>query len=118
MPILDNRRSSTTTLLMLLFCAVVFLAEPRAQAQTNYGAVVGTLTDSSEAALVGAQVELENNGTNATMTTKTGGGGTYSFLNLNPGTYSVKVSQTGFESITKSNVDVQIGGATDRKSVV
>jgi hypothetical protein len=112
MPILDNRRSFTTTLLMLLFCAFVFSAGPRAQAQTNYGAVVGTLRDSSRAALVGAQVELENNGTNASMTTKTGGGGTYSFLNLNPGTYSVKVSQTGFESITKSNVDVQIGGAT------
>jgi hypothetical protein len=82
------------------------------QAQTSYGSVVGTVTDSTGAIVPGAKVVLKNIGTNAVEKAVTGSGGTYSFINLNPGSYSVSVSQQGFKSATTNQVDVQIGGAT------
>ena len=81
-------------------------------AQTSYGSVVGTVTDSSGASVTGATVTVKNTGTNATQTFVTGNGGNYGFTNIIPGTYSVSVSQKGFESFTGGNVDVQIGGVT------
>jgi hypothetical protein len=73
---------------------------------------VGTVTDSSGASVAGATVTLKNSGTNATQTFVTGNGGNYGFTNIIPGTYSVSVSRTGFESFTGGHVDVQIGGVT------
>jgi hypothetical protein len=102
---------STLTLLLFLL-SVSGPATPRAQAQTSFGAVVGTVTDLTGATVLGAKVTLTNNGTNATKTTTTGSGGTYSFVNLNPGTYTVTVSQQGFQSYTRSEIDVYIGGTT------
>jgi hypothetical protein len=75
----------------------MFIASPRALAQTNYGAIVGTVKDATGADLVGAEVTLKNNGTDATETVKSGSGGTYTFLNLNPGSYSLIVSNPGFK---------------------
>jgi hypothetical protein len=85
---------------------------PRVQAQTSYGTVVGTVIDSTLANVLGATVTLKNDGTDAAEVTRTGNGGTYSFINLNPGSYSLSVSQPGFKSSTRSQVEVQIGGAT------
>jgi outer membrane receptor protein involved in Fe transport len=96
-------------LLMLLAGACI---TPGAHAQTSYGTIVGTVNDSSGASVIGATVALKNNGTDATQTTTTAAGGTYSFVNLNPGAYSVSVTQQGFKSSTNDHVDVQIGGTT------
>jgi hypothetical protein len=81
-----------------------------ADGQASFGAIVGTVTDSTGADVPGAQVTLTNNGTNATLTTKAGSGGTYSFLNLTPGFYKVTVTYAGFKNFTQTPVDVQIGG--------
>lgn len=82
------------------------------RAQTSYGTVVGTVTDTTGATVAGANVTLKNDGTGASAVTSTGDGGAYSFLNLNPGVYTLGVSQQGFESFKLSGVDVQIGGFT------
>jgi outer membrane receptor protein involved in Fe transport len=74
--------------------------------------VVGTVTDSAGALIAGAHVELTNKGTNAKQTGVTGTAGTYTFINLNPGTYSITVTNQGFKSATNSQVEVSIGGAT------
>ena len=97
--------------LLLTFLAGVCIT-PGAHAQTSYGTIVGTVNDSSGASVIGATVTLRNNGTDATQTTTTAAGGTYSFVNLNPGAYSVSVTQQGFKASTNDHVDVQIGGTT------
>jgi hypothetical protein len=112
MSITEVNRKSPPLFWMLLFCAAVLLAGRQVQAQTNYGSVVGTVTDPSHRDVVGAKVVLKSNGTSASQTTMAGSGGTYSFLNLNPGTYSVTVSDAGFKSTTQDQVDVTIGGTT------
>jgi hypothetical protein len=82
------------------------------QAQTSYGSVVGSVTDSAGALVAGAQVQLTNKGTNAEQKSVTSSAGTYTFINLIPGTYSITVTHPGFKSSTTDQVDVQIGGAT------
>jgi outer membrane receptor protein involved in Fe transport len=98
---------------MLLVSLVVLTAFPGAAiAQTNYGSIVGTVTDSTGATITGAHVQLSNPSTGISQEATTGAAGTYSFINLIPGSYDVTVSQAGFSTVTKNKIDVQIGGAT------
>ena len=55
---------------------------------------------------------LVNSGTNAKQEATTTSSGTYTFVNLPPGSYMVTVSESGFKSATNNHVDVTIGGAT------
>ena len=66
------------------------------RAQTSYGSVVGTVTDSAGALVAGTEVRLTNKQTNAEQTAVTSSAGTYTFINLNPGSYSVSASHSGF----------------------
>jgi hypothetical protein len=83
---------------------------PGAGAQNSFGSIVGTVVDTSGAQVPGAEVSVKNLGTNATVTTKTSSSGTYSVLNLNPGTYTVTFSMNGFKTTTRNQVDVTVGG--------
>jgi hypothetical protein len=82
------------------------------RAQTSYGSVIGTVTDSAGALVAGTEVRLTNKQTNAEQTAMTSSAGTYTFISLNPGSYSVSASHSGFKSSTTDQVDVQIGGTT------
>ena len=93
------------------FLAALAMTIPLA-AQANFGTVVGTVTDSSGAVVGGAAVTIKNNGTNVSQTVTTGSAGDYTIVNLIPGTYEITVSHAGFQSVTQSSVDVQIGGST------
>jgi hypothetical protein len=106
-----GRLSSFLALLMVSFLPGV-AGRAYVQAQTSYGTVVGTVSDTTGATVQGATVTLKNDGTDAMEVTTTGDSGTYSFLNLNPGSYTLTVSEQGFESSKRSQVDVQIGGFT------
>ena len=86
-----NSRFARISLPLLL--GIVLLATGRpADAQNNYGSIVGTVTDPTGAQVPAAKVDVKNNETNAMLTTKTSSSGSYSVLNLNPGTYTVTVS--------------------------
>jgi len=111
-PWLRASRLFSLTAILVVACMFFALGATRIQAQTSYGTVVGTVTDSSGATVAGAKVTLKNNGTNATAKAVTSNGGSYSFLNLNPGSYSVSVSQQGFKSASEPQVNVNIGGAS------
>lgn len=81
-------------------------------AQTSYGSVVGTVTDPGGAVIAGAHVQLTNKGTNAEQAAVTGTSGTYTFINLIPGAYSITTTNQGFKTAAISQVVVSIGGAT------
>jgi outer membrane receptor protein involved in Fe transport len=81
----------------LLAVALLLLipAQLRAQA-TATGTIRGTVADSSNAVVVGAQVTVVNTGTNLTRSSATSAVGEYIFDQLPPGHYSVKISKEGF----------------------
>jgi hypothetical protein len=108
-----SRRNQISRIFVVCLVVVgAFLGLPQAFAQTSFGSIVGTVRDSSNATVVGAQVTLKNNGTGQTETATTGSAGNYTFLNLNPGSYSVVVSNPGFKEFNLSQVDVTVGGTT------
>lgn len=106
---LKSITSCVWSALIIVSCALI---PNSVLAQTSYGGVVGTVTDSAGAVIAGAQVRLTNKGTNAEQTAVTGTAGTYTFINLNPGAYSITVTNKGFKSATNSQLDVTIGGTT------
>jgi len=75
------------------------------------GAVAGTITDPSGAAVAGATVTLTSTETNEVRTQTTGPSGSYQFPLLKPGEYNVAVAQEGFERSTQS-VQVLLGQTT------
>lgn len=103
-------RRATTAWLALLFGVVMLVTAPSAIGQASFGSIVGAVKDSSGAEIPEAKVTIKNNGTNAIFTTKTGSGGSFSALNLNPGNYTVTVEMAGFKTTSHDHVDVTIGG--------
>jgi len=90
-----------------LAIASVFLLVPAVRAQFATGNVYGTVNDSSGAVLSGATVSLTG-GTIGARSTTSGSQGDFRFLNLDPGTYTLTVSLTGFSTV-KRNVIVNTG---------
>lgn len=77
-----------------------------AAAQVLYGSVVGTVTDPTDAAVPNATVTLTSKDTGNNRTATTDAAGRYSFVNVLPGRYDIKVTSTGFRTFTQSDLDV------------
>ncbi len=104
------RQGLSLGLFALLLVALAGM--PRAIAQTAFGTVVGNVTDPSGALVPNATVTLTNEGTGQRRTMKTTSAGTYSFVNLDPGNYTVQVEQAGFKTIEQKGIVVQVGSTT------
>jgi hypothetical protein len=97
-----------------------------AQASTS---LRGTITDPSGGTVAGAQVVLTNNESKGERSATTGEQGEYQFLFLPPGTYSLRVSATGFQRYQLTavqllvntpatvNVQLKVGVATETVNV-
>src|SRR5580704_12229494 len=92
---------------VLCFCLVVTFT-PGAAAQTTFGNIIGTVSDTSGGALEGAQVTLTNHETDAKLTQTTGSDGLYQFSNLLPGRYRIDVGKPGFKHTTQPDIVVQV----------
>src|SRR5439155_24905172 len=78
-----------TTLMALLFSAL-------AVAQT--ASVRGTVTDSTGAVVVGAEVVAHNLDNNSIRTVTTGDGGAFAITNLPAGRYDITINKTSFRA--------------------
>jgi len=72
------------------------------------GSLSGTVTDSAGAVISGADVTAQNDATSATRNATTSASGNYSIANLQPGTYTVKVSASGFADAVFHGVQVTV----------
>jgi hypothetical protein len=92
---------------------LVLLTAVSLWAQTFRGTILGTVTDPSGNLVAGATVKVKNAGTGLERTTTTGTDGGYNIPELPVGTYSVTVTQGGFQTSVTSNVAVDV--ATERR---
>jgi hypothetical protein len=90
----------------LIFLSLLILAAPL-NAQLVMGNIAGTVTDSQQAAVPQATVEVKNNGTNLVVTATTQTNGAYQIPNLPIGEYSVKATHEGFQAQIFSAILVQ-----------
>jgi len=88
----------------LLLCAMPLLA------QTFRGTILGTVTDPQGSIIAGAKVTVRNVNTGLERTTETSADGSYSVPELPIGTYTVGVTQSGFQTSSVTNVAVDVAG--------
>jgi outer membrane receptor protein involved in Fe transport len=81
------------------------------QAQENSGQVSGTVKDASGAGVPAAKVEMTSPNLPKPLLATTGEDGSFVFLRVAPGVYSVNVSKDGFSKFTQRNLDVKLGSA-------
>ncbi len=91
-----------------LACLVCSPGRLPAQGETTSG-IVGTVADPSGAALPRATVAIINTETGAKRSLATDDAGRFSFPQLKPGSYTVKVEAEGFEPQTAPNVQAGLG---------
>src|SRR5262245_12492229 len=89
-------------LLALSSIALALVAPDGARAQLLQGTIDGNVTDSTQAAIAGANVTAKDQQTNFTRETSTSSLGGYSLSGLPPGTYTITVSSPGFQSYTQT----------------
>ena len=98
--------------LSLLFLTVVLAAQGFAQGGAT-GAITGTVQDPSGAVVTGAEVRITNQDTGTLVRTlKTDANGSFTASLLPVGTYTVSVSNPGFQEGKFANVDVRITETT------
>jgi Carboxypeptidase regulatory-like domain len=88
---------------------LVFVAGGLAQ---NLGSINGRITDASGAAVPNATIEVTSQATQATRTATADSIGVYEFAGLNPGMYTLKVTQQGFNTSVRENVEVLVASAS------
>jgi hypothetical protein len=79
-----------------------------AHAQTTYGSLAGTIVDPTGAVVAGARVALINPSTQEKQVQQSGDTGLFSFVNLAPGQYELLVEKTGFKTVSRKNIVIQV----------
>ena len=82
-------------------------------AQSTFGTVLGTVKESSGAVVPNAAVTLTNTGTNAKRATITSDTGSFEFVNVDTGTYTVAIEAAGFQKSEFTAFD--LGGRESKR---
>jgi hypothetical protein len=99
-------RLASRALLALLIAAL--LTPVSAYAQFDTATVLGAVRDSSGAVVPGATVTLKNTATGITANAVTDADGSYQFLNVRIGSYSVRAELQGFSAAEAKDVAVTV----------
>src|SRR5204863_3352012 len=100
---------------MLRLCALIgaFAAAAPAAAQVQTGSILVRAADEQGAVMPGVAITISSPVlVSGTMTGVTDAGGVYRFPSLVPGTYSVQLELSGFQTITRQNIVVLVGQTT------
>jgi len=88
------------------------IAEP-VLAQVQTGSILVKVTDNQGGAVPGAGVTISSSVlVSGTMTGTTDAGGAHRFPSLVPGTYSLKLELSGFQTVLRENIVVDVGATT------
>jgi hypothetical protein len=82
----------------MMFVVGVILTSASGGAQSTTSSLTGTVTDSSGAVVVGAEVTLANTATGVPYKAKADDRGIYRVTQLPPGSYTMQVASPGFET--------------------
>ncbi len=96
-----------TVTVVLCFAILAAFPDPLAGQAVN-ATLLGTVQDSTGAAVANAKVTITEMNTNISRTAQTNDSGNYVFPDLPPGTYKVTAEQTGFKRATRAGVDIVV----------
>jgi hypothetical protein len=89
---------------------VLLLPCVQLHAQYDNGSLVGTIHDSSGAAVSGASVTITNTATAISAKATTNGSGDYEVPSLHVGVYTISASAPGFAEAVANNITISVGG--------
>ena len=98
---------SSLRLFFLWFCFM--FGSCAVSAQLGTGTVNGAIVDASGAVVLNASITLINVGTNATRVVPFSSSGRYSLPELPIGRYRMIATASGFDTVTRENIDVSVG---------
>jgi len=70
--------------------------------------LTGTVTDPSHAVVPGASITITSTATKATRSTTSDAMGRYSFLQVQPGTYTIEAKSQGFDTLVMSGIELLV----------
>src|SRR6202051_4741004 len=108
-----NRLFRAIRTLALVVCSLTLFAGASTFAQTSRGTILGSVTDTSGAAVPGATVTIKNVDTGLVRTAITSDDGSYAAPELPIGNYSVSVEKAGFKLGVVTGVKVEV--STERR---
>src|SRR5262249_17807594 len=94
--------------LVALCAAVMFVSAPRVLSQAVYGSIVGTVNDTTGAAVPNAKVTITDIGRDVTTSTVTNESGNFVQRYLIVGRYRVRVEAPGFKAYVQENANVSV----------
>jgi outer membrane receptor protein involved in Fe transport len=98
---------------MLPVVLLIALMMPQsARAQVLYGSLTGHVSDAAGAAVPGATVTIIHKETGKSREGVTDSNGSYDFATVQAGTYTIRVTKTGFKTVTRENVIVTLNNVT------
>src|SRR5271169_202805 len=104
-----DRNPKLTFLSLAAATAFIILISPNpSRAQSFRGALVGTVSDQTGAAIPGATVTAKNDGTGFTRVALTDDAGGYNIPELPIGNYTVTAEKSGFQTVTQSGIPVDV----------
>lgn len=108
----SSRVEQTFLRKVLYLSLAILVAGITAFAQAGRGRLSGLVTDASGGDIPDAAVTLLNTATGIVQSTVTTGAGLYSFLSLAPGSYTLTVKKSGFETAVQTTVLVEVDRTT------
>ena len=100
-------RHKFTKAWIIVTLAVAFLITGNvAMAQSSFGQISGTITDSTGAAVPGAAITIASANTQARRSVTSDDNGNYLVTNLPIGTYSISVTKNSFRSAQQTDVSI------------
>jgi hypothetical protein len=98
--------ATMTFVFLIMAICLIGTDRPLAAQAAGAGSIVGTVTDSSGAAVPNATVTATNTATGVSTVQKSSSAGVYSLSPLQPGTYTVQVAAQGFRTQVQDNLVV------------
>jgi protocatechuate 3,4-dioxygenase beta subunit len=83
-----------------------------AHAQTSRGTVTGTVLDPAGAVIGGARVAITGRDTGVRLSTDSNEAGVYRFDAVDPGTYDLDATHSGFRTFLAKSIGVQANRTT------
>ena len=105
---MQDRQVNSRRFALALAVTILILVMGPTAAQAQNSTLLGSVTDPTAAAIVGATVQASNTETGVSASAETNEFGQYVIPNLAPGTYDVNAEMSGFKRQTVSGIVLQV----------
>src|SRR4051812_21617245 len=95
----------------LVFISSLFFLIQICYGQLTLASLSGTVTDPSQSAISNCRIEVRNDSTGEVRSTTTDGSGAFTLSGMSAGTYTLKVSATGFRELEQHGLILYVGRA-------